>query len=109
MSGKRALAEPARGFRRPMRVEQPEAVAFVGDHFPVIALAAAPGRIVEPPFGRDAFGAAGAMDTVIAPPPAEGLGQAWHIRDHHGFRGPHPQRAGFGPFGPVLYRFRPRR
>ena len=62
-----------------MAIEQPQPLPLFCDHHPVIAHAAAPVGIVQPPFGRDAFRAADGNDPVAAPAPAKRGRQAGRV------------------------------
>jgi hypothetical protein len=58
-----------------MGIVEPEHRAIPGRHAPVVAHAGAPVGIVEPPFGRDAFGAEGGAGLERAAAPGEAGGK----------------------------------
>src|SRR6056297_4226590 len=70
-SGEAPVAEPPPRERRTMRLIEPQPLAPRGQHLPVIAQAAAPFGIVEPPFRGDALGADGMGRLVPPPAPAK--------------------------------------
>jgi hypothetical protein len=90
-----------------MGIVEPEHRAIPGRHAPVVAHAGAPVGIVEPPFGRDAFGAEGGAGVERAAAPGEAGGNVGGVLRPDRFGAEQREGPGAGRARPVGGALRP--